>query len=99
MKPHLNSYSDTMFLTIQWARQDRVAMLDCVNTEAEKESVRKEIRAIDRLRRRLFGNVETKEEHYFRTAKSVSVKDLFELARGDEFDGGDPDNLRESGSK
>jgi hypothetical protein len=80
MSTHLNSYSDTMFLTLQWALQDREAMLDALSVESEKEEVRKEIRAIKRLRHRLFGDRETKMEEFFRTAKRVPVSDLLRVA-------------------
>lgn len=76
MSYDLRNYGHVMFLTIQWALQDREAMLEALNVESDKEDVRAEIRAIRRLREKIFGGRETKEEHFSRTARSVSINDL-----------------------
>ena len=78
---NLNSSSDTMFLVLQWAMQDRIAMLDAVNTETEKREVEKEIRAIERLRKRLFGDRKTKMEALTENAVPVTLRQLQALAQ------------------
>lgn len=78
---NLNSSSDTMFLVLQWAMQDRIAMRDAVNTETEKREVEKEIRAIERLRKRLFGDRKTKMEALTENAVPVTLRQLQTLAR------------------
>jgi hypothetical protein len=76
MSQHLSSYSDTLFLTIQWALQDRRAMLEALSAEPEKQTVLREIRAIKRLRKRAFGDLESKEESFARNAVRISVGEL-----------------------
>ncbi|WP_018404026.1 hypothetical protein [Marinobacter gelidimuriae] len=55
-------------------------MLEALNVESEKDEIRREIRAINRLRKRLFGDLESKEDAYMRTAKRTSVSDRLKLA-------------------
>jgi hypothetical protein len=81
MSNDLRNSGHVMFLTIQWALQDREAMLDAVSVKKEKEAVRTEIRAIKRLRKKLFGDRETEEEHFFRAAIPVEFSELMKVAR------------------
>lgn len=78
---NLNSSSDTMFLVLQWAMQDRIAMLEAVNTETDKKEVKKEIRAIQRLRKRLFGDRKTKMEALAENAVPVTLRQLQVIAQ------------------
>jgi|AntDeeMinimDraft_5_1070356.scaffolds.fasta_scaffold27578_2 hypothetical protein len=85
---NLNSHVDTLFLTLEWAKQDRIAMLDAVNCqgEAARENVRKEIRAIERLRLKVFGDAKTPLEDQLERAQSVTFKELLEMARNGEIE-------------
>ena len=49
-------------------------MLKALNVESEKDEIRREIRAINRLRKRLFGDLESTENAYMRTAKRKTHK-------------------------
>lgn len=78
---NLNSSSDTMFLVLQWAMQDRIAMLDAVNTKTDKKEVEKEIRAIQRLRKRLYGDRKTKMEALTENAVPTTLRQLQAIAQ------------------
>ena len=63
-------------------------MLDAVNCqgEAARENVRKEIRAIERLRLKVFGDAKTPLEDQLERAQSVTFKELLEMARNGEIE-------------
>lgn len=84
MSYDLRSYGHIMFLTIQYAIQDREAMLDALGEDGPTDEVIREIKAINRMRKKLFGDVESKEEHFLRTAKSVSFRDILELSKQED---------------
>lgn len=81
MSYDLRSYGHIMFLTIQYAIQDREAMLDALNEDGPKKEVQREIDAINRMRQKLFGSMESREEHFLRTARKVSLEEIKDLAR------------------
>ena len=51
-------------------------MLKALNVESEKNEIRREIRAINRLRKRLFGDLESKEDAYMPTCVPQNAQAL-----------------------
>lgn len=85
---NLNSHVDTLFLALEWAKQDRIAMLDAVETQGKvaREDVRKELRALERLREKVFGDAKTPLVEQLERARSVTFKELLEMARNGEIE-------------
>ncbi|WP_138437855.1 hypothetical protein [Marinobacter shengliensis] len=72
----VESIGNTVWMAICYALQDREAMLDGVNTSGEKKSVGTEVRALWRLRTRLFPGRKTFLEQFSDEAISVPVSQL-----------------------
>lgn len=80
---HLNSYGDTMFMAIEWALQDRETFLDAISncTQAEKDEVERQIRALHRLKKKLFPGVKTELEAKLEKTRAVSITELQQMVR------------------
>lgn len=80
---HLNSFGDTMFMAIEWALQDRESFLDAISncTQAEKDEVKRQIRALHRLKKKLFAGERTELEAKLEKTRPVCITELQQMVR------------------
>lgn len=70
------SIAGALWRTLLWAIQDREAMIDAAGTITVRKEAQRELKAIWRLRKRLFGDRRTEMEAFFDEASTISVSDL-----------------------
>ncbi|WP_300494652.1 hypothetical protein [Marinobacter sp.] len=71
-----NSITGALWRTLLWAIQDREAMIDGAGTITDRKVAQRELNAIWRLRKRLFGDRRTDIEAFFDNADTISFSEL-----------------------
>lgn len=73
-----NSITGALWRTLLWAIQDRESMIDGAGTITDKKDAQRELKAIWRLRKRLFGDRRTDMEAFFEEADTISFSELMQ---------------------
>lgn len=83
----LRKNRDVLTLTFEWALQDREAMLDAVGCDRQAaENVRKEIRAVTRLRDQLLPDYKSRYDVLTQNARPVSIAELRRMVASGEIE-------------